>query len=58
MRTPMNLHLKKGALTRTMKRTGKSAAELLRSKSALTRRRAQFAINARKWRHVGRKKGA
>lgn len=38
----------KGKFTETMKRTGKSAEELSHSKNPLTRKRAQFAINARK----------
>lgn len=41
----------KGKFTETMKRTGKSARELLHSKNPLTRKRAQFAINSRKWKH-------
>lgn len=48
------IHIKpenKGKFTATMKRTGKSAEQLLHSKNPLTRKRAQFAINARKWHH-------
>lgn len=48
------IHIKpenKGKFTETMKRTGKSARELLHSKNPLTRKRAQFAINSRKWKH-------
>lgn len=41
----------KGKFTETMRRTGKTAEELLHSKNPLTRKRAQFAINARKWNH-------
>lgn len=46
------IHIKKknrGKFTETMKRTGKSAEELKHSKNPLTRKRATFAINARKW---------
>ena len=39
----------KGKFTTTMKRTGKSAEELSHSKNPLTRKRAQFALNSRKW---------
>ena len=39
----------KGKFTATMKRTGKSAEELSHSKNPLTRKRAQFALNSRKW---------
>lgn len=41
----------KGKLTATAKRTGKSFSELAHSKNPLTRKRAIFALNARKWRH-------
>lgn len=46
------IHIKKknrGKFTETMKRTGKSAEELKHSKNPITRKRATFAINARKW---------
>lgn len=46
------IHIKKknrGKLTATAKRTGKSFAELKHSKNPLTRKRAVFALNARKW---------
>lgn len=46
------IHIKKknrGKFTETMKRTGKTAEELKHSKNPLTRKRATFAINARKW---------
>lgn len=49
-----SIHIKpenRGALTRTMKETGKSKYELAHSKNPLTRKRAQFAINAEKWNH-------
>lgn len=42
----------KGKFTATMKRTGKSAEQLVHSKNPLTRKRAQFALNARKWKHL------
>lgn len=41
----------KGKFTETMKRTGKSAEELSHSKNPLTRKRAIFALNSRKWKH-------
>lgn len=39
----------RGKFTATMKKTGKSASELAHSKNPLTRKRAVFALNARKW---------
>lgn len=39
----------KGKFTATKKRTGKSTEELAHSKNPLTRKRAQFALNAAKW---------
>lgn len=39
----------KGKFTATMKRTGKTAEQLSHSTNPLTRKRALFAINARKW---------
>lgn len=39
----------KGKFTATKKRTGKSTEELTHSKNPLTRKRAQFALNAAKW---------
>ena len=41
----------KGKLTATSKRTGKSFSELAHSSDPLTRKRAIFALNARKWNH-------
>lgn len=41
----------KGKFTETMRKTGKSAEELSHSKNPLTRKRAVFALNARKWKH-------
>ena len=41
----------KGKFTATMKRTGKTAEELSHSSNPLTRKRAIFALNARKWNH-------
>lgn len=49
-----SIHIKpenRGKFTATMKRTGKSAEELSHSKNPLTRKRAIFALNARKWKH-------
>ena len=48
------IHIKpenKGKFTATMKRTGKTAEQLAHSKNPLTRKRAIFALNARKWKH-------
>lgn len=39
----------KGKFTATKKRTGKTTEELTHSKNPLTRKRAIFAQNARKW---------
>ena len=39
----------KGKFTATKKRTGKTTEELTHSKNPLTRRRAIFAQNAKKW---------
>lgn len=53
------IHIKKknkGKLTATAKKTGKSFSELAHSKNPLTRKRAQFALNSRKFKHKGRKK--
>ena len=41
----------RGKFTATMQRTGKTAEELSRSSNPLTRKRAIFALNARKWNH-------
>lgn len=41
----------KGKFTATKKRTGKTTEELTHSKNPLTRKRAIFAQNARKWSH-------
>lgn len=46
----------KGKFTETMKRTGKSVEELTHSKNKLTKKRAIFAQNAKKWHHA--KQGA
>lgn len=40
-----------GKFTETMRRTGKTAEELSHSSNPLTRKRAIFALNARKWNH-------
>lgn len=45
----------KGKFTKTKQRTGKSTAELKHSKNPLTRKRATFAENAKKWKHKGKK---
>lgn len=48
------IHIKpenKGKFTATKKKTGKSTEELTHSKNPLTRKRAIFAQNARKWKH-------
>jgi hypothetical protein len=39
----------KGKFTATKKKTGKTTAELKNSKNPLTRKRATFAANAKKW---------
>ena len=41
----------KGKFNATKKRTGKTTEELAHSKNPLTRKRAIFALNARKWHH-------
>lgn len=41
----------RGKFTSTIKRTGKTAEELSHSSNPLTRKRAIFALNARKWNH-------
>lgn len=49
-----NIHIKpenKGKFTATKKKTGKSTEELTHSKNPLTRKRAIFAQNAKKWKH-------
>ena len=48
------IHIKpenRGKFTETMRRTGKTAEELSHSSNPLTRKRAIFALNARKWNH-------
>ena len=48
------IHIKKeniGKFTKTKKVTGKSTEELTHSKNPLTRKRAIFAQNAKKWKH-------
>ena len=45
----------KGKFTATKKATGKSTEELTHSKNPLTRKRATFAINVRKWNHSKKK---
>ena len=41
----------RGKFNATKKRTGKTTEELAHSKNPLTRKRAIFALNARKWKH-------
>ncbi len=54
---PLELHLKKGALHKTLGvKPGEKIPEsmlqkALNSKNPLTRKRAQFAENAKKWNH-------
>lgn len=53
------IHIKKknrGKFNALKKRTGKTTEELTHSKNPLTRKRAIFAQNAKKWKHNGRKK--
>lgn len=53
------IHIKKknrGKFNALKKRTGKTTEELTHSKNPLTRKRAIFAQNARRWKHKGRKK--
>lgn len=50
-----SIHIKpenRGKFTATKKRTGKTTEELTHSKNPLTRKRAIFAQNARKWKHA------
>lgn len=49
-----SIHIKpenRGKFTETKKRTGKTTEELTHSKNPLTRKRAIFAQNAKKWKH-------
>lgn len=49
------IHIKpenRGKFTETKKRTGKTTEELTHSKNPLTRKRAIFAQNAKKWKHL------
>ena len=49
------IHIKKenrGKFTETKKRTGKTTEELIHSKNPLTRKRAIFAQNSRKFKHM------
>ena len=53
------IHIKKknrGKFNATKKKTGKSTEELTHSNNPLTRKRAIFAQNAKKWHHKGKKK--
>lgn len=54
-----SIHIKKknkGKFNATKKKTHKSTEELTHSKNPLTRKRAIFAQNTKKWNHKGRKK--
>lgn len=54
-----SIHIKKknkGKFNALKRKTGKSTEELTHSKNPLTRKRAVFAQNAKKWSHKGRKK--
>lgn len=54
-----SIHIKKknkGKFNALKKKTGKSTEELTHSKNPLTRKRAIFAQNAKKWHHKGKKK--
>jgi hypothetical protein len=54
----MTIHIKKenkGKFTATKKRTGKTTEQLTHSKNPLTRKRAIFAQNAKKWNHSKKK---
>ena len=49
-----SIHIKpenKGKFTETQRRTGKTTEELTHSKNPITRKRAIFAQNAKKWNH-------
>jgi len=46
----------RGKFTAYKKRTGKTTQEALHSKNPNVRRIANFARNAKKWKHTGRKK--
>jgi hypothetical protein len=59
-----NVHAKSGIVIKKenegkfndlKKRTGKTTEQLKHSKNPLTRKRATFAANAKKWKHTGRK---
>ena len=53
------IHIKKknrGKFNALKKRTGKTTEELTHSKNPLTRKRAIFAQNAKKWKHKKKKK--
>lgn len=51
----MSIHIKpenRGKFNATKKRTGKTTEELAHSKNPLTRKRAVFALNSKKWKHA------
>ena len=52
MKNGSKIHIKKkniGKFTATKKATGKTTEELTHSKNPITRKRAVFALNSRKW---------
>jgi hypothetical protein len=54
LKAKKGIHIKpenKGKFNATKKKTGKSTEELKHSKNPLTRKRATFAANAKKWKH-------
>ena len=54
----MAIHIKKankGKFTATKKHTGKTTAELTHSSNPVTKKRAVFAQNAKKWNHSKKK---
>lgn len=54
----MAIHIKKenrGKFTATKKRTGKTTEQLTHSKNLITKRRAIFAQNAKRWNHSKKK---
>lgn len=53
-----DIHIKKenkGKFNALKKRTGKTTAQLKHSSNPLTRKRATFAANSKKWHHKGKK---
>lgn len=59
MANKSGIHIKeanRGKFTATKKRTGKTTEQLKHSKNPLTRKRAVFAANAKKWGKARKKK--